>query len=77
MPENFEINDWVQHQRFKILGQIRKIVRSEKDGKTILKVWTSDQLPLQTWEEENVVFPKKGRGKTENTISGDKREGTI
>jgi hypothetical protein len=59
MIEKIEINDWVQHQRFKVTGQVRKIVRSEKDGKTILKVWTDDALPLQTWEEENVKLYQK------------------
>ena len=59
MPENIEINDWVQHQRFKLVGQVRKIVRSEKDGKTVLKVWTNDQLPLQTWEKKEVKFHKR------------------
>lgn len=65
MPKNIEINDWVQHQRFKLIGQVIKIVRSNKDHNTILKVWTSDQLPLQTWEEENVTFMKKGNGREE------------
>jgi hypothetical protein len=59
MIEKIEINDWVQYQRFKTTGQVRKIVRSEKDEKTILKVWTEDALPLQTWEEENVSFISK------------------
>jgi hypothetical protein len=61
MADNIVINDWVQHQRFRLTGQVRKIIRSEKDGKTILKVWTSDQVPLQTWEEENVKFHHKGK----------------
>lgn len=56
MTNKIEIDDWVQHQRFKIKGQVKKIIRAENDGKTILKVWTSDQLPLQTWEESNVVL---------------------
>lgn len=60
MIEKIEINDWAQHQRFKITGQVRNIVYSGKDGKTILKVWTDDALPLQTWEEENVKFYQKG-----------------
>jgi len=60
LNENLEINDWVQHQRFRLIGQVRKIVLSEKDSKAILKVWTSDRLPLQTWEEEQVKFHHKG-----------------
>jgi len=56
MTNKIEINDWVQHLRFKIRGQVKKIILSENDGKAILKVWTSNQLPLQTWEESNVVL---------------------
>ena len=61
MAEKIENNDWVQHKRFKLIGQVRKIVRLEKDGKTILKVWTSDKLPLQTWEAPDTkLHQKKG-----------------
>ena len=59
MKENTKINDWVQHQRFKLIGQVRKIVRSKKDGITILKVWTSDKLPLQSWEEHDTKLHLK------------------
>ena len=59
MKENTQINDWVQHQRFKLIGQVRKIVRSKKDGITILKVWTSDKLPLQSWEAHATSLVKK------------------
>jgi hypothetical protein len=59
MAEIIEINDWVQHQRFKIRGQVKKIIRPDNEDKTILKVQTSDQLPLQTWEEAHVVLIQK------------------
>lgn len=59
MTDEFQIDDWVQHQRFKIRGQVKKIIRPEKDGPTVLKVWTSDQLPLQTWEEDHVILDPK------------------
>ena len=62
MAEIIEINDWVQHQRFRIRGQVKKIIRPDNEVKTILKVWTSDQLPLQTWEEAHVVLIQKGVG---------------
>lgn len=60
MAEIIKINDWVQHQRFKVRGQVKKIIRSKKDRLSILKVWTSDQLPLQTWEEAHVTLRQKG-----------------
>jgi CRISPR/Cas system-associated endoribonuclease Cas2 len=63
MAELIEINDWVQHQRFKIRGQVKKIIRPDNDNITILKVWTSDLLPLQTWEEAHVVLMHKGDSK--------------
>jgi len=59
MEEKIENNDWVQHQRFKLIGQVRKIVRSKKDGKPILKVWTSDKLPLQSWEAQETKLHQK------------------
>jgi len=62
MAEIIEINDWVQHQRFRIRGQVKKIIRPDNENKNILKVRTSDQLPLQTWEEGHVVLIQKGGG---------------
>ena len=59
MAEIIEINDWVQHQRFRIRGQVKKIIRPDNENKNILKVRTSDQLPLQTWEEAHVVLIQK------------------
>lgn len=62
MAELIEINDWVQHQRFKIRGMVKKIIRPDNEDKIILKVWTSDQLPLQTWEEAHVGLIQRGSG---------------
>ena len=59
MDKKIENNDWVEHQRFKLIGQVRKIVCLEKDGKTILKVWTSDKLPLQSWEAQDTKLHQK------------------
>ena len=59
MAEIIENNDWVQHQRFKLIGQVRKIVAPKKDGITILKVWTSDKLPLQSWEAQETKLDHK------------------
>ncbi|HEY5040059.1 MAG TPA: hypothetical protein VIJ93_13405 [bacterium] len=59
MEEKIENNDWVQHQRFKIIGQVRKIVRFGTGRKTILKVWTSDKLPLQSLEAQETKLHQK------------------
>lgn len=55
MSEKIKINDWVKHERFRLIGQVKKIIRS-KEGTNVLKVWTDDKLPLQTWEEDQVAF---------------------
>ena len=62
MNDKIEIEDWVRHQRFKIVGRVAKILVTE-ENKTILKVWTDTQLPLQTWEEEHVKLHQKAKKK--------------
>ncbi len=63
MNERIYLNDLVQHQRFKIVGRVKKIVPS-KDGKgRILKIETDNKnLPLQSWEEEQVKIIEKFEG---------------